>query len=166
MFPPLTDDLAHALTSHTHGEGITALAATLLITYHGRILLIGQRDHDVDDPAHWDLPATAVYPGETLADALDRALASAYFGLNLQEVAGYVGHYDRETPCGATLVRHFAFATEIPDPTDVCRTLRQAHHWIGPCEPAADDDVRHLIEEYYRHRHSPTHPIVELGIVR
>lgn len=56
MFPPLTDDVAHALTSRTHSEGITALAATLLISYHGRILLIDRSGHDAADPDDWDLP--------------------------------------------------------------------------------------------------------------
>ncbi len=111
MFSPLTDDLAHALTSRTHSEGITALAATLLITYHGRILLIADHDRDERDPDYWDLPATTVYPGETLADAVDRALATAYHGLDLGEITGYVGSYDRETTCGSTLICHFAFTT-------------------------------------------------------
>ena len=117
MFPALTDDLAHALTSRTHSEGITALAATLIITYRGRILLIADTGHDGADPERWDLPATAVYPGETLTGALDRALATAYHGLELDEITGYVGSYDRETTHDSNLIRHFAFATEIPDPT-------------------------------------------------
>jgi len=167
MFPPLTDDLAHALTSRTHSEGITALAATLLINYHGRILLIENSDRDGADLERWDLPATTVYPGETLTVAIDRALATAYHGLELDEITGYVGSYDRETPCGSTLIRHFAFTTEIPDPTNVCRTLQRAHHWAGPLEgPALADDIQHMIDEYYTHRHSRAHPIVDLGIVR
>jgi len=145
MFPPLTDDLAHALTSRTHSEGVTALAATLLITYHGRILLIENSDRDGADLERWDLPATTVYPGETLTDAIDRALATAYHGLELDEITGYVGSYDRETPCGSTLIRHFAFTTEIPDPTTACRTLNRAHHWAGPRRrhPAHDRRVLH-----------------------
>lgn len=165
MFPPLTDDLAHALTSRTHSEGITALAATLIITYHGRILMIAETGGP--DPGRWDLPATAVYPGETLADALDRALATAYHGLELDEITGYVGSYDRETISDSSLIRHFAFTTEIPDPTSACRALHRPHYWTDPDEPvAADHDVRHMLDEYHRHRHSRTHPIVDLGIVR
>lgn len=165
MFPALTDDLAHALTSRTHSEGITALAATLLITYHGRILLIAETDGA--DPERWNLPATTVYPGETLATALDRALATVYHGLELDEINGYVGSYDRETPDGGSLIRHFAFAAEIPDPTSACRALHQPHHWNDPDEPVtANDDVRCMLDEYHRHRHSRTHPIVDLGIVR
>jgi len=34
------------------------------------------------------LPATTVYPGETLPDALDRTLATIYGGLNLEEITG------------------------------------------------------------------------------
>lgn len=167
MFPALTDDLAHALTSRTHSEGITALATTLIITYHGRILLIADPESGGADPERWDLPATTVYPGETLATALDRALATAYHGLELDEIAGYVGSYDRETIGDSNLIRHFAFTTEIPDPTNACRALNRPHHWNDPDEPvAADDDVRYILDEYHRHRHSRTHPIVGLGIVR
>ena len=64
MFPPLTGELAHALTSRTHSEGITTLAATLFITYHGRILLIVDSERNGADPERWDLPATTVHPGE------------------------------------------------------------------------------------------------------
>ena len=167
MFPALTDDLAHALTSRTHSEDITTLAATLIITYRGRTLLIADTGHDGADTERWDLPATAVYPGETLTDALDRALATAYHGLELDEITGYVGSYDREIAHDSNLIRHFAFTTEIPDPTGACRALHRPHHWTDPDEPvAADHDIRYMLDEYHRHRHSRTHPIVDLGIVR
>lgn len=39
--------------------------------------------------------------------------------------------------------------------------------WISPGERgAAAEDIRCLIEKSYRHRHSRTHLIVQLGIIR
>lgn len=121
----VTDALLHDLVACAHGEGITSLAVACSIDHHDRILLIVEPGVDFIDHT-WQLPSGPVLPGETLTDALPKALAS--IGLDLDEVIGYLGHHNHlhndDEP-----TRVFSFAVTVTDPHSICQAALIGHRW-------------------------------------
>jgi 8-oxo-dGTP diphosphatase len=122
---PVTDGLLHELVAGSHAEGVTAMDVTCAVDHDGRILLLAEPGRDFIDDT-WILPTGPVLPGDTLDDALAKALAVV--GLNLDEMTGYLGHHDHIHPDGE-LVRVFCFACTVTRPDSICRSARISHRW-------------------------------------
>lgn len=123
---PVTVDLLHDLVAYSHAHGVTAMDVACTVDHDGRVLLVVDAGLDFIDDA-WQLPTGPVLPGETLTDALPRALAAA--GLVLDEVTGYLGHHDRVDD---EVTRVFCFAVAVTHPDNVCRYARIGHRWADP----------------------------------
>ena len=87
------------------------------------ILLVAEEGPDFINTT-WQLPSGPVLPGETLTDALAKAVAVV--GLNIDRVTGYLGHDDRDDPNGE-IIRVFCFAVTVADPHSICRSARIGH---------------------------------------
>jgi ADP-ribose pyrophosphatase YjhB (NUDIX family) len=119
---PVSADLLHGLVRGAHAEGTTTLAVAAAIEADDRLLLIAVTDNDFD--TDWQLPADLVLPGETLLDALHRAVELTT-GLDIDDVTGYHGH--RDDVIDADVVRTFVFAVTAVDPERLCRTALVGH---------------------------------------
>lgn len=126
----VTDDLLHDLVAGSHAEGVTAMAVASTIDYDGRILLIVEPGCDFIDDT-WEQPTGLLLPGETLGDALAKAVAA--IGLTLDEVTAYLGHHDRYDSNGE-LTRVFCFAVTVTDPHSICQSARIGHWWADPAD--------------------------------
>jgi 8-oxo-dGTP diphosphatase len=124
----VTTDLLHHLVTGSHAEGVTAMAVASTIDHDGRILLIVQPGLDFIDDT-WQLPIGPVLPGETLTDALLKAVTA--LGLSVQQVTGYLGHIDCHDTDGE-ITRLFNFAVTVIDPDGICRSARIGHRWADP----------------------------------
>jgi 8-oxo-dGTP diphosphatase len=121
----VTAELLHGLVAGSHAEGITTLAVAPAVDHDDRILLIVAPGRDfIDDD--WELPAGPVLPGDTLTDALAKALAAV--GLDIDEVTAYLGHHDHYDTDGE-LTRVFCFTVTVTDPHSICRSARIGHWW-------------------------------------
>lgn len=120
---PVTSKLIHDLASGSHAEGMTNLAVECAIVHEDRLLLLIEPDLDFDDTCR--LPQGAVWPGETLDDAVWRTLATV--GLSIDEMIGYVGHHDDETE--GEITRVFCFAVTVTDPDSPCHFAAFGHQW-------------------------------------
>ncbi len=116
----VTEDLVHALVTDSHSQGIIDLYVAAAVEHRGQALLVASDDEL--DPC-FELPSTAVLPGERLLDALCRCLAQ--LGLNVAQFSGYLGDLDR----GDDGARAFCFAVTATDPNAVCRA-RISHEWL------------------------------------
>lgn len=125
---PVTTNLLHDLVVGSHAQGVISLAVASVIDHHGRILLVAQDGLDFIDNT-WQLPTGQVLPGETLTDALPKALAA--IGLNLDEVTGYLGHHDHDNTDGE-ITRVFCFAVTVTNPDAICRSTTISHCWTDP----------------------------------
>ena len=124
---PVTDRLLHELVAGSHAQGVTAMDVTCAVDHDDRILLLAEPGHDFIDGT-WILPTGPVLPGDTLDDALAKALAIV--GLDLDEMTGYLGHHDRVDTNGAgESVRVFCFACTVTRPDSICRSARISHRW-------------------------------------
>jgi ADP-ribose pyrophosphatase YjhB (NUDIX family) len=152
----VTTDLLHDLVAGSHAEGVTALAVACTVDHDGRILLLVEPGLDFIDNDTWHLPTGPVLPGETLTDALPKALAA--IGLIIDEVTGYLGHHDRDD------TRVFCFAVTVTDPDSVCRSAHIGHRWADlddlpdPPAPAAHPAPRAAAT-----RHEPEEPPLALA---
>ncbi len=117
----VTEGLVHALVTDSHGEGILDLHVSAVVEHRDQALLVASGGAELDTA--FDLPSTAVYPGEQVLDALCRCLAG--LGLTVAQFTGYLGHHDRDD--GA---RIFCFAVTTTDPKAVCRSARIGHEWV------------------------------------
>jgi 8-oxo-dGTP diphosphatase len=138
----VTDDLVHALVTSSHSEGIVNLSVATAVEHGGRVLLVASGGDELD--TLFDLPSTAVLPGEHVLDALCRCLA--VFGLTVAQFIGYLGHGDRYH--ADDYARVFCFAVSATDPNNICRSASVSHEWVD-----LDDSARfppsarpHLIE--------------------
>jgi ADP-ribose pyrophosphatase YjhB (NUDIX family) len=129
----VTDTLLHQLVAGSHAEGVIAMDVTAAIAYDGRILLIAEPAVDFIDDT-WQLPTGPVLPGETLDDALAKAVAA--LGLDLDRITGYLGHHDRIDTHGAgEIVREFCFACTVTQPDRICRSAWISHWWADLEDP-------------------------------
>ena len=127
----VTDELLHRLVTGSHAEGITEIAVTCTVDHEDRTLLIAEPGLDFTGGT-WELPTGWVLPGETLTDALAKALAAV--GLDLDEVTGYLGHHDRIIDAEQWPTRVFYFAVTVTRPDRICRSARIRHWWADPCD--------------------------------
>ncbi|SRR6266508_1379685 len=134
----VTEDLVHALVTDSHSQGIVELYVAAAVEHRGQALLVAS-DDALD--GSFELPFTAVLPGEHLLDALCRCLAP--LGLNVAQFNGYLGHHDR----GDNGARVFCFAVTATDPNAVCRA-RVGHEWVDLDDSAGFPSAArsHLIE--------------------
>lgn len=138
----VSDDLVHALVTDSHGEGIVNLYVAAAVEYRGRALLVATESDEFD--RSFELPFSAVLPGEHLLDALCRCLAA--FGLTIAQFTGYLGHDDSYD--ATDYVRMFCFAVTAFDPHSICHTAMVGHEWVDLDDPDAfPPSARpHLIE--------------------
>ena len=125
MHQPVTDHLLHDLVVGSHAEGTTRLAVAVLIEVDERILLV--EVGNTSDTYHylWEPPSDLVLPGETLDNAVHRTAATA--GIDLEAIAGYLGHHD--LPGDEGLVRTFVFAATIRPGHGCCATTHAPYRW-------------------------------------
>jgi ADP-ribose pyrophosphatase YjhB (NUDIX family) len=121
----VTSELIHDLVSNSHAEGMTNLAVECAIVHEDRLLLLIEPDVDFDDT--WQLPQGAVWPGETLEDAVCRTLATV--ALSIEEMLAYVGQHDYYEEAAGEAFRVFCFAVSVTDPTSPCRFAAFGHQW-------------------------------------
>lgn len=129
----VTADLLHHLVAGSHAEGVTAIAVASTVDHDGRVLLVVEPGLDFIDDT-WQLPTGRVLPGETLIDAIPKALAA--IGLTIDEVTGYLGHHDRDDTDGQ-ITRVFCFSVTVTDPHSVCRSAHVSHMWVDLDDPPA-----------------------------
>jgi 8-oxo-dGTP diphosphatase len=122
---PITPGLQHRLLAAARAEQINFQAAAAVIV-HGETVLLLARGGDGFLDATWELPTARVrLPGDTLLDVLHRGLA--HTGLHLDQVTGYLGHYDDHVD--AILIRVFGFTVTVTEPTSMRRDPRAGHVW-------------------------------------
>ncbi len=126
MRQPVTALLLHRLVVGSHAEGTTRLAVAILIE-EGEQVLLAEIDNDPTDAFdyRWQPPTDLVLPGETLADAIHRTAAMA--GIDIADIAGYLGHHDRHTR--GDVVRTFFFAATTPDDHAPRPAVRETYQW-------------------------------------
>ena len=127
----VTDALIYELVTSTHAEGIVDLDVAAAIEHRGQVLLVASGGDELDPV--FDVPGTAVLPGEHLLDALCRCLAA--LGLRVAEFTGYLGHHDCHQP--HRLVRVCFFAVRVTDPHAICHFPTVGHEWADLDEPEA-----------------------------
>lgn len=126
MTVTVTDQLVHHLVAGSHAEGTTRLAVAAAIEHDDRTLLIAALDDDFQTA--WQLPCDLVLPGETLLHGLARTVVVTT-SLNLTDVTGYVGRYDRLID--GHVVRTFVFTVTVADPDRICRWANIGHRWTN-----------------------------------
>ena len=117
----VTEGLVRALVTDSHGEGIVELSVSAAGEHRGQVLLVTSGGDELD--TSYELPSTAVLPGENVLDALCRCLAG--FGLSVTQFTGYLGHHD-----GSDGARVFCFAVTATDPNAICRAATIGHEWV------------------------------------
>ncbi|MGE7435289.1 NUDIX hydrolase [Kitasatospora sp. NPDC001175] len=131
------------LAADAEAAGITGFVAAAVINYDGRVLLV-RRNPDDYMGGMWEIPSGTVEAGETILDALYRETAEET-GLTIDQVTGYVGHFDYKNSRGG-MTRQFNFAVTVDKTEPVILTEHDAHQWALPSElPAVSDAVRELI---------------------
>lgn len=115
------EGLVHALVTDSHSEGVVDLSVSAAVEHRGQALLVASGGGELD--TSYELPSTAVLPGEHVLDALCRCLAG--LGLTVAQFTGYLGH--RDASDGA---RVFCFAVTATDPNAICRSARTGHEWV------------------------------------
>jgi 8-oxo-dGTP diphosphatase len=123
---PITPD-PHRLLAAARAEQINFQAVAAVIG-HGETVLLLARGGDGFLDATWELPTARVrLPGDTLLDVLHRGLA--HTGLDLDEVTGYLGHYDDHVD--GILIRVFGFTVTVTvtEPTGMRRDPLAGHLW-------------------------------------
>ncbi|GAA2233727.1 NUDIX hydrolase [Kitasatospora cystarginea] len=131
------------LAADAEAAGITGFVAAAVINHDGRVLLV-RRNPDDYMGGMWEIPSGTVEAGETILDALYRETAEET-GLTIDQVTGYVGHFDYQNSRGGT-TRQFNFAVTVDKTEPVILTEHDAHQWALPSElPEVSDMVRELI---------------------
>lgn len=156
MTLPVTSELIHDLVSRSHSEGIAKLAVECAIVHEERLLLLIEPGLDfINDTVQ--LPQGGVLPGETLDDAVGRALATV--GVSIEEMIGYVGHHDEED--AGEITRVFCFALTVTDPDSPCRFSTFSHQWAELADlpdlplPTELSTARLLAETPVHHKNPP-----------
>ncbi|MFD7447954.1 NUDIX hydrolase [Kitasatospora sp. NPDC059827] len=136
-------EFAAGLAAEAETAGITGFVAAAVINHDGRVLLV-RRNPDDYLGGLWEVPSGTVEPGETILDALHRETAEET-GLTIDQVTGYIGHFDYKNSRGGT-TRQFNFAVTVQKTEPVVPTEHDAHQWALPSDlPEVSDAVRELI---------------------
>ncbi|WP_316528109.1 NUDIX hydrolase [Kitasatospora brasiliensis] len=131
------------LAADAEAAGITGFVAAAVINHDGRTLLV-RRNPDDYMGGMWEIPSGTVEAGETILDALYRETAEET-GLTVDQVTGYIGHFDYQNSRGGT-TRQFNFAVTVEKTEPVVLTEHDAHQWALPGElPEVSDAVRGLL---------------------
>ncbi|MFC5666353.1 NUDIX domain-containing protein [Kitasatospora misakiensis] len=131
------------LAADAEAAGITGFVAAAVINHDGRVLLV-RRNPDDYMGGLWEIPSGTVEAGETILDALRRE-TNEETGLTIDQVTGYVGHFDYENSRGGT-TRQFNFTVTVAKTEPIVLTEHDAHQWAVPSElPEVSDAVRGLI---------------------
>ncbi|WP_031075469.1 NUDIX hydrolase [Streptomyces sp. NRRL WC-3742] len=131
------------LAADAEAAGITGFVAAAVINHDGRVLLV-RRNPDDYMGGMWEIPSGTVETGETILDAMYRETAEET-GLTVDQVSGYIGHFDYQNSRGGT-TRQFNFAVTVEKTEPVVLTEHDAHQWALPGElPEVSDAVRKLI---------------------
>ncbi|MFD9686914.1 NUDIX hydrolase [Kitasatospora sp. NPDC059088] len=136
-------EFAASLAAEAETAGITGFVAAAMINHDGRILLV-RRNPDDYMGGLWEIPSGTVEAGETILDALHRETAEET-GLTIDQVTGYIGHFDYKNSRGGT-TRQFNFTVTVQKTEPVVLTEHDAHQWALPSDlPEVSDAVRELI---------------------
>ncbi|MDH6126061.1 NUDIX domain-containing protein [Kitasatospora sp. GP82] len=136
-------EFAARLAADAEAAGITGFVAAAVINHDGRVLLV-RRNPDDYMGGMWEIPSGTVETGETILDALHRETIEET-GLTIDQVTGYIGHFDYQNSRGGT-TRQFNFAATVEKTEPVVLTEHDAHQWAVPSElPEVSDAVRNLI---------------------
>lgn len=131
------------LAADAEAAGITGFVAAAVINHDGRVLLV-RRNPDDYMGGMWEIPSGTVETGETILDALHRETAEET-GLTIDQVTGYIGHFDYQNSRGGT-TRQFNFAVTVEKTGPIVLTEHDAHQWALPTGlPEVSDAVRRLI---------------------
>ncbi|MFF7989844.1 NUDIX hydrolase [Kitasatospora xanthocidica] len=131
------------LVADAEAAGITGFVAAAVINHDGRVLLV-RRNPDDYMGGLWEIPSGTVEAGETILDALHRETEEET-GLTIDQVTGYLGHFDYTTSRGGT-TRQFNFAVTVEKTEPIVLTEHDAHQWAEPGNlPEVSDAVRNLI---------------------
>ncbi|MFD0274152.1 NUDIX hydrolase [Kitasatospora sp. NPDC127111] len=131
------------LAADAEAAGISGFVAAAVINHDGRILFV-RRNPDDYMGGLWEIPSGTVETGESILDALHRETAEET-GLTIDQVTGYIGHFDYQNSRGGT-TRQFNFAVTVEKTEPVVLTEHDAHQWALPTElPEVSDAVRTLI---------------------
>lgn len=130
------------LAADAEAAGITRFVAAV-ISHDGPVLLVRRNPGDYLG-GMWEVPSGTVETWETILDALHRE-STEETGLAIDQVMGYIGHFDYRNSRGGT-TRQFNFAVTVQKPEPVVLTEHDAHQWALPGElPEVSDAVRELI---------------------
>ncbi|MER8105055.1 NUDIX domain-containing protein [Kitasatospora sp. NPDC094016] len=136
-------EFAARLAADAEAAGITGLVAAAVINHDGRVLLVRRHPDDYLGGL-WEIPSGTVETGETILDALHRE-TSEETGLAIDQVTGYIGHFDYQNSRGGT-TRQFNFAVTVGKTEPVVLAEHDAYQWAHPSElPEVSDAVRDLI---------------------
>ncbi|WP_335982870.1 NUDIX domain-containing protein [Streptomyces sp. CA2R106] len=131
------------LAADAEAAGITRFVAGAVINHDGRTLLV-RRNPDDYMGGMWEVPSGTVEAGETILDALFRETAEEV-GLIINQVTGYIGHFDYQNSRGGT-TRQFNFTVTVVKTEPVVLTEHDAHQWAHPGElPEVSDAVYGLL---------------------
>ncbi|MFJ2861804.1 NUDIX hydrolase [Kitasatospora sp. NPDC087314] len=131
------------LAADAQAAGITGLVAAAVINHDGRVLLV-RRNPDDYMGGLWEIPSGTVENGETILDALYRETTEET-GLIIDQVTGFVGHFDYQNSRGGT-TRQFNFSVTVEKTEPVVLTEHDAHQWALPSAlPDVSNAVRELI---------------------
>ncbi|MFF0391498.1 NUDIX domain-containing protein [Kitasatospora sp. NPDC004615] len=136
-------EFAAGLAAEAEAAGITGFVAAAVINHDGRVLLV-RRNPDDYMGGLWEIPSGTVESGETVLDALRRETGEET-GLTIDQVTGYLGHFDYRNSRGG-ITRQFNFAVTVEKTEPVVLTEHDAHQWALPSGlPEVSDAVRELI---------------------
>ncbi|MFJ8627475.1 NUDIX hydrolase [Kitasatospora sp. NPDC093550] len=131
------------LAADAEAAGISGFVAAAVINHDSRILFVRRNPGDYLGGL-WEIPSGTVETGESILDALHRETAEET-GLTIDQVTGYMGHFDYQNSRGGT-TRQFNFAVTVEKTEPVVLTEHDAHQWALPTElPEVSDAVRTLI---------------------
>ncbi|MEU6966891.1 NUDIX domain-containing protein [Kitasatospora aureofaciens] len=136
-------DFLAGLEADAAAAGITGFVAAAVINRDGQILLVRRNPGDYMGGL-WEIPSGRVEAGESILDALHRETTEET-GLAIDQVTGYLGHFDYPNSRGGT-TRQFNFAVTVEKAEPIVLTEHDAHQWAHPDDlPGVSDAVRTLI---------------------
>ncbi|MEU9041257.1 MULTISPECIES: NUDIX domain-containing protein [unclassified Kitasatospora] len=138
-----SSDFLTGLVSTARDDGITGVVVAAVINDAGRTLLLRRKPDDFMG-GMWEIPSGKVEAGERILEALHRETTEET-GLVIDQVTGYLGHFDYKNSRGGT-TRQFNFAVTVEKTEPVVLTEHDAHQWARPDDlPEISEAVRTLI---------------------
>lgn len=117
------------LTDRDREDGIEQRLITAIVTNsRGQVLLVRRA---VDDylGGVWEVPSGAIHPGETMLQALYRAIHEKT-GFNVQYVTGYLGAVDSISESGTWSRQHTLSVAVYPGVVRLNPAEHDAHRWV------------------------------------